>query len=205
MKMWFTMVLRLLSCYRSRNRLQEREQGGNMKRILVTYASRYGATAEIALEIADRLCLRNFEVDLRTVEEAGVLSGYDGVVVGSSIRMGHWLAPAADFVTQHRDALRSQPLALFTVHFLATDDSEASRQQRAAYVAPLHQVVEPQYEAFFAGKFDPAKFSIGDRLIALVVRPEAGEKRDWAAIDRWADQLFTTPISVPAVTGEVHS
>ena len=175
-----------------------------MKRILVAYATRHGATAEIALEIADRLCLRNLAVDLRTVEEVGSVAGYDGVVVGSSIRMGHWLAPAADFLTRHQAALRSLPLAFFTVHFLATDESEASCQQRAAYVAPLHQVVEPQAEAFFAGKIDPAKFSMGDKLIALLIRPEAGDQRDWAAIDRWAEQLFVSPSSVPAETGEAQ-
>jgi hypothetical protein len=68
----------------------------------------------------------------------------------------------------------------------------------------LHQVVAPQSEAFFAGKIDPAQFSVGDKLISLLIRPEAGDQRDWAAIDQWADQLFVSPSSVPAETGEVQ-
>lgn len=168
-------------------------KGETMKKVLVTYASKYGSTGEVAQAIADRLCGRGAVVEVRRVDElagADAVSGYDAVVVGSAVRMGQWLAPAVEFVERNAASLQQTPTAFFTVHMLATDDSEASRQQRASYVAPVHAVLAPQHEAFFAGEIDTAKLALGDRLMVKLVRSRTGDYRDWPGIRSWADQLF---------------
>jgi menaquinone-dependent protoporphyrinogen oxidase len=35
----------------------------------------------------------------------GTVEGYDAVILGSAVYMGHWLAPAKEFVTRFRDTL----------------------------------------------------------------------------------------------------
>jgi menaquinone-dependent protoporphyrinogen oxidase len=62
-----------------------------MMRVLVTAATRYGATAEIAAAIAE-----------------GV-DGYDAVVVGSAVYAGHWLKPVRELVERHAGALAGRP------------------------------------------------------------------------------------------------
>jgi menaquinone-dependent protoporphyrinogen oxidase len=164
-----------------------------MKKVLVTYASKYGATGEVAQAIADQFCGRGAVADVRRVDElagADAVSGYDAVVVGSAVRMGRWLPPAVEFVERNAAALQQTPTAFFTVHMLATDDSEASREQRASYVAPAHAVLTPQHEAFFAGEIDTAKLGLGDRLMVKLVRARTGDYRDWKGIRSWADSLF---------------
>ena len=169
---------------------RERQPLDTMRKILVTYASKYGSTGEVAQAIADQLCLRSAAADVRRVEEVTDASGYDAVVVGSAVRMGRWLTPAVEFVEKNAAALQKAPTAFFTVHMLATDDSEASRQQRAAYVAPVHAALTPQHEAFFAGEIDTSRLALGDRLMVKLVRSRTGDYRDWPGIRSWADQLF---------------
>jgi menaquinone-dependent protoporphyrinogen oxidase len=163
-----------------------------MNRILVAYATRYGSTAEVAQAIGERLRQRGEAVDVYPVEEVTDVSGYRAVVVGSAIRIGQWLPAAVQFVEKHREALRAVPTAFFTVHLMALDDSEASQQHRAAYLAPVHAIVTPQHEAFFAGKVDLRQLNLGERLMTRAVRSPVGDLRDWEAIHAWADQLFQT-------------
>ncbi|HEY6872506.1 MAG TPA: flavodoxin family protein [Geobacteraceae bacterium] len=56
-----------------------------MKKVLVTYHSLTGNTAEMARMIADGLVNKGLDVTLKRVEEVEIdtLSGYDGFVVGS--------------------------------------------------------------------------------------------------------------------------
>ncbi len=165
-------------------------KGDKMKKVLVAYASKYGSTGEVAQAIADQLCLRGAAADVRRVEEVTDATGYDAVVVGSAVRMARWLPPAVEFVERNAAALQKAPTAFFTVHMLATDDSEASRQQRAAYVEPVHAFLTPQHEAFFVGEIDTGKLALGDRLMVKLVRSQTGDCRDWPSIRSWADQLF---------------
>ncbi|MBX2999722.1 MAG: flavodoxin domain-containing protein [Caldilineaceae bacterium] len=160
-----------------------------MQTVLVAYASKYGSTGEVAHAIADQFCARGMRADVRRVEEVTDLSAYDAVVIGSAIRMGRWLPQALSFVEKHVGRLQQMPTAIFTVHMLNADESEASRQARAAYVQPVHALFTPQSEAFFTGKMDIGNLNFMDRLIAKMVKAEDADLRDWRSIQAWADQL----------------
>lgn len=157
---------------------------------LVTYASRYGSTAEVAAAIAVQLHARGNSADARAIEEVTDVSGYDAVVIGSAVRMGRWLPEAVAFVTANQETLRRVPTAFFTVHILALDESEASQRQRAAYAEEARAIVTPQDEAFFAGKIGMSQLRLGERLLTKAVHAPTTDLRDWSAIQRWADQLF---------------
>jgi menaquinone-dependent protoporphyrinogen oxidase len=53
--------------------------------ILVAYASKHGATQEIAERIAETLRATGGTVEVRPVESAGELAGYDAFVLGSAV------------------------------------------------------------------------------------------------------------------------
>ncbi len=164
---------------------------GTMKKVLVTYASKCGSTAEVAQAIAEQLCRRGESVDVRPVDQVKDLSPYKAVVLGSAVRMGRWLPAAVRFVQEQSAALAQTPTALFTVHFLNTDDGENSRAQRASYVEPVHALITPRHEAFFAGKIESRRLDLGARLLAKAIRAEDADRRDWQAIRAWANQIFT--------------
>ncbi len=160
-----------------------------MSKVLVAYASRYGSTAEVAQAIADELCRRGQAAEVRSVEEVTDLSAYSAVVIGSAIRMARWLPAATAFVQTHQAALGQMPMAFFTVHMLALDDSSASRQKRAEYTAAERAMVKPVAEAFFAGKIDVKQLNFVERLMFKTTGSPGGDLRDWQSIRDWTDTV----------------
>jgi len=88
---------------------------------LVGYASKHGATGEIAERIAEILTLAGRHAEARPVQQAGDLGGYEGFVVGSAAYSTHWLKDATAFVMSNRDLLAHRPVWLFSTGPLGTD------------------------------------------------------------------------------------
>ncbi|ABU58572.1 flavodoxin domain-containing protein [Roseiflexus castenholzii] len=165
------------------------EESTMSRRILVTYATRAGSTAEIAAAIARTLGDRGFAVDGKPIKARPEITGYDAIIIGSAIRMGCWLPEAVDFVKANQATLNSVPVALFTVHMLNTGDDETSRANRAAYLDAVRPLIHPAAEAYFAGAMNFARLSFLDRLIARMVGAVEEDRRDWAAIAAWAERV----------------
>lgn len=72
--------------------------------VLVVYASKHGATREIAERIAATLTAAGQPADARSSENADDLAGYDAFVIGASLYYGHWLKPARAFIQAHEGA-----------------------------------------------------------------------------------------------------
>ncbi len=160
------------------------------KSILVTYATRAGSTAEIAVAIGETLAARGFKVDIRPIKESPSVKGYHAVLIGSAIRMGNWLPEAVDFVKANQQDLNQLPLALFTVHMLNVGEDEASRTARLAYLQAVRPLLKNAEEVYFAGKMDFSRLSFLDRLIAKMVKAVESDQRNWDEIRGWANQIF---------------
>lgn len=159
------------------------------RKLLVTYATRAGSTGEVAQAIAERLCSQGFDAEVRPVAAVGSLDGFQAVVLGSAVRYGAWLPEMLKFVEAQRRALEVLPVAVFTVHMQALDDSEASGKTRRTYSQAASQAVTPRDEAWFAGKVDPATLSFFERWAVRLVKSPVGDLRDWPRIRAWADGL----------------
>lgn len=156
------------------------------QKILVTYATRAGSTAEIAAAIGQTLATRGFHVEVKPVKKVSSLSGYQAVILGSAIRMGNWLPEMVKFIQDNQSALNSLPTALFTVHMLNADDDESSRAAREAYTAPVRALLPNIPEIFFIGLMDFSRLSFLDRFIANMVKSVESDQRDWEKIRAWA-------------------
>lgn len=159
--------------------------------MLVCAASRHGSTAEIAAVIRDELESRGLRASLLPAAEVRTVTGYDAVVLGSAVYVGHWLAPAMDLVARCGDELATRPVWLFTsgpvgkpsgklATAMGTDPVELPRV-RAATGARGHKI--------FAGKLNPKSLPLGQRISVRVFRGMAGDFRDWTEIRRWADSI----------------
>jgi len=166
-------------------------------KILVAYASKCGATGEVADAIGQVLSANGTAVDVRLVENVPDPSLYRAVVVGSAIRMGKWLSEATKFVETHQEALSQTPTAYFTVCMTLQDDTEENRRTVAAYLDPVREILEPVDVGLFAGMMDYSKLSFLDRLIAKMVKTPEGDFRNWEAIRAWANDLRPVLLSTP--------
>src|SRR5688500_8454366 len=89
-------------------------------RILVAYASRHGATREIAERIAATLTVARQEATALSVEDAADLSTFDAIVIGGATYYGSWLKEAAAFVRRNQLVLATRPVWLFSSGPLGT-------------------------------------------------------------------------------------
>lgn len=163
-------------------------------RILVTYASRAGATAGVAEAIGKTLAESGAQVDVLPMQSVKDLSPYDAVVAGSAIQDRQWLPEAMQFLQRYQTGLAQKPFAAFLVCMTMTMKNEQYRQGVAEWLKPVRALVKPVSEGYFAGALDISKIpSLGDRLkfrlsVMLGVWSE-GDHRDWNAIRAWAEGL----------------
>jgi menaquinone-dependent protoporphyrinogen oxidase len=64
--------------------------------ILVTYASKYGATQQIAERIAETLQACRVNAEARPVKTIADVGGYDAFVIGSAAYIGSWMKEVID-------------------------------------------------------------------------------------------------------------
>jgi len=164
-------------------------------KILVTYASRTGSTAEIAQAIGTTLAASGAPVDVRPMQEVQDLAPYSAVVAGSAIRGSKWLPEARQFIETHRAELAQKRFAEFTVCItLAMSNTEQYRAAVAKWVAPVRALVKPLSEGFFPGMLDFSKLPANlDTLqlrlaVALHIFPR-DDRRDWNAVRAWAESI----------------
>jgi len=161
-----------------------------MTKILVTYATRAGSTAEVAALVAEVLHVAGATVDVKYVTAVHELKGYDAVVIGSAIRMGQWLPEAVEFVKANRETLIQIPIAYFLVSGSLREDSPEMRQRVLAYLDPVRKILEPTSIGLFAGKMDYSKINWFDRSIAEAISSSEGGWLDREAVRRWAHDLL---------------
>lgn len=172
-------------------------------KILVTYASRAGSTAEVAEAIRQTLSEGGASVDVLPMQDVKDLAPYQAVIAGSAIRGSKWLPEAVQFIRANQSTLRHKPFAMFTVCItLAMSNSEQYRAAVEAWVAPVRAIVRPLSEGLFAGMLDFNRLPFNwDTLklratVALGIFPR-GDRRDWNAIRAWAESLKPI-LSIPA-------
>ncbi|MHB0874448.1 MAG: flavodoxin domain-containing protein [Anaerolineae bacterium] len=156
-------------------------------KILVTYGSWCGSTAEVAQEIGKVLATSGAQVDVVPADKAGDLSQYGGVVLGTAIRAGRPKGEVTKFAGKHRDALRRMPVALFGVCGQMSEPTDDNRTKAEAFVAGLSGTLQPASVAVFGGAVLPERLRFPMSIFAKSV--PAGDWRDWDAIRSWAESL----------------
>jgi menaquinone-dependent protoporphyrinogen oxidase len=165
------------------------------KRILVTYASRSGSTAETAEAISKILLQDGLQVDLLPMQEVKNLNPYVAVVLGSPIRKSQWLPEALRFVQDHRVELTRKRVAMFTLSItLAMSNSDQYRRAVGEWIAPVRSQVKPVSEGLFAGRLDFTKLPLNLDTLKMRLVVASGifpkdDRRDWNAVRVWAEGL----------------
>jgi len=163
--------------------------------ILVTYATRYGSTQEVAEQIAATLRENGLEVGLEPARQVRTLEGYRAVVLGAPLYIGRWLKDAHRFLARHQASLSDRPVAIFTLGptRAATDEWQDVRAQMDKEITK-YPWLEPVAAELFGGAYDPARLRFPDSLLAVLPasplhQMPASDLRDWDAIRAWANGL----------------
>ena len=162
-------------------------------RVLVASASKHGSTTEIARAIGTALLLRMVDADVKTVESVVTIEGYDAVILGSGIYMGHWLEPARRFIEHNADELRQRPVWLFSSGPLGDPPKPDTEPTDAA---DLIEATHAREHRVFGGSLDKRELGIAERAMVAAMRAPEGDFRHWDEIDAWAGAIVAE-LSVP--------
>lgn len=165
-------------------------------RILVTAASKHGATAEIAEAVARNLRSLGHAVEVVPPQDVASLEPYEAVVLGSAVYTSHWLAPAKQFAAQHAAALRERPVWLFSSGPIGDPPKP---QETPADVAAILDQTGARAHQLFAGRLDRSQLGFAARAVTRVVHAPDGDFRDWTAVADWAVGIASTLSSETAV------
>jgi len=190
-----------------------------MKKILVTYATMAGSTAEVAQVVGEELARSGLQVEVLPLSEVKNLDDFAGVVVGAPMILG-WHREARRFLKQHRKSFVHIPLAVFAMAISLTQTGETSldgvpitvdeklpkapekagslsfkeRYARLSnYVQPILKAARPAKPVsigVFGGRMEYGRLKWWAVLFVMVIiQARAGDLRNWDAIRAWAATL----------------
>ncbi|GAP16060.1 flavodoxin [Longilinea arvoryzae] len=187
-----------------------------MSKILITYSTNSGSTAEVAAAIAAELNQAGHTAEVKPIAQAADLSAYDAVVIGAPMIFG-WQAAARSFLKRHAAELAPKKVALFACAMRLTrvpaeplpavplmlDPNLVSEPLKPGsltlkerftslgyYLKPMLAAapsVRPLSVAFFNGQLDMRRLKWWQAaFVMIVVQAVPGDYRDWEYIRAWA-------------------
>ena len=156
--------------------------------VLVVYASKYGATAEIAKKIGDVLCQADLPTDVLPADCLGDLSAYSAVVLGSAVYIGRWRKEAVKFLKANETALAGKPVWLFSSGPTGEGDPVELVQgwRFPKRLQPIADRIGSRDIAVFHGAVDVNKLTSIEKWMLKNVKAPNGDFRDWETITSWA-------------------
>jgi menaquinone-dependent protoporphyrinogen oxidase len=163
------------------------------KQVLVTYATKYGATTEIAEKIGQVLRQAGLQADVLPVDRVSDLSAYKAVVLGSGVYIGQWRKEAVKFLEANETVLAEKPVWLFSSGPTGEGDPVELVQgwRFPRKLQPTIDRIGPRQVAIFHGAVDVNKLSFIEKWMLKNVKAPIGDFRDWEAITSWATAIAT--------------
>lgn len=155
-------------------------------KVLVSAASKHGATAGIADVIGSALMARGFEVSVMEPGLVDDIDSYDAIVVGSAVYAGHWMKSAIELTERFAKSFPVKPVWLFSSGPIGDPPKPT---EDPVDVLEVIKVTGARGHRLFAGKLDKAMLSFPERAIVGALRAPYGDFRDWDQIRNWADEI----------------
>ena len=172
-------------------------------RVLVAYASKYGATREIAERIAETLGRHGLVTAVQEVSKADEPAEFDSVVIGSASYFFHWMRASSSFVRRHRETLMAMPVWLYSSGPLGTKQRDDRGRDLRLVTEPkeieeFRLAIHPRGHRVFFGALTPQKLGMVHRAVYKMMEnrdrslvPE-GDFRNWGEIEEWAGSIAQT-------------
>jgi menaquinone-dependent protoporphyrinogen oxidase len=159
--------------------------------VLVAYATKHGATAEIAEMIGQVLRQAGLATDVLPADRVGDVTPYKAVVLGSAVYIGRWQKQAAKFLKANEKALAERPVWLFSSGPSGEGDpvelTNGWRFPKA--LQPLADRIRSRDIVLFHGHVNVDKLNFIERSMIKNVKAPVGDFRDWETITSWATAI----------------
>jgi menaquinone-dependent protoporphyrinogen oxidase len=160
-------------------------------KVLVAYASKHGATEEIAERIGLILSQHSFLVDVLPVNEVTSLIPYQAIIAGSAVYFGQWRHHTSRFLRKNKHELAKKKTWLFSSG--PTGNGNPVEIMKGWKYPPTLQsvisTIKPCDIALFHGHLNLDTLNVFERFIVNKLKVPAGDFRKWDAIEIWAKQI----------------
>ncbi len=162
--------------------------------ILVAYASKYGATKEIAEKIGEILCQAGLETDVLPVTDVRELASFEAVILGSAVYVGKWMKSAGEFLNENAEALAARPVWLFSSGPTGEGDPVSLLEgwRLPPEQRPIVDRIQPRDVVVFHGNIDPARVNFIEKTAVKALKKPFGDFRNWTSITAWATSIAET-------------
>lgn len=172
-----------------------------MKKVLIIYGTRWGSTEEISQELAKILNENGIETELLNLEttkkrDYPSLGKYDGILLGSGIKIKKWTKNARKFLKKYADELKTKANTLGV--FVSCGDGgipEKREEAREKYIKDVlnsYGINATTHEAFGGvidltegskmGKISVKMMNLAAKDDPMLKANEKNDTRDWDRI-----------------------
>lgn len=163
--------------------------------VLVAYASKYGATREIAERIGDVLRQAGVPVDVTPARSDLDLTRYQAVVLGSAVYVGKWQKEAEGFLKANEKSLAAKPVWIFSSGPTGEGNPVelVGGERVPPALQPIIDRIQPRDVTIFHGNIALDKVNpIEKWAVKSLVKKPFGDYRDWGGITTWAGKIAET-------------
>lgn len=159
--------------------------------VLVVYATKYGATAEIAEKIGQVLRQAGLRTDVLPTKRVSDLTPYKAIVLGSAVYIGQWRKEAVKFLQANEKMLAERQVWLFSSGPTGEGDPvELTKGWRfPETLQPIADRIQPCGIAVFHGYVNIRKLNFIEKWMLKNVGTPLDDFRDWEAITSWATSI----------------
>jgi len=177
-----------------------------MKKVLIVYGTRYGSTKEVSNKVVDILKEKGIDssaINFKDVitENQPTLEEYDGIIIGSGIKVGQWTKETKKFIENNLEFFKNSNVVLgvFVSSGLATNPEKIVELKKTYIEDVLNQyeITADLYDVF-GGVLDLSKDSnigfLGKKMIKMVskedprIKPnQRNDLRDWNQIKQFIE------------------
>lgn len=177
-----------------------------MGKALLIYSTVEGQTLKIISKIAEEIA--PLEYDLYNISDLPTINwaDYTVVLIGASIRYGHFRKNVIKFIEQNTSVLNTKKSAFFGVCVTARKEGKDTAET-SIYTRKLFQKVtwQPDLKAVFAGALYYPQYGFFDKNMIRFIMRLGGEKNhnmsqnysytNWHKVNQFAKQLLALSCS----------
>ena len=163
--------------------------------VLVTFATRYGSTREVAEFIGKQLIQKGLAIEILPCKIVSNIEKYDFIILGTPYYIGNMLKDAKNFIINYQDELTKKPVAIFALGPIGDTEKEiAEARNQLENELKQYSWLQPVATEMFGGKYDPETLRFLDKLLTKppaspLHNLQANDARNWTLIEDWIKKL----------------
>lgn len=160
-------------------------------KVLLAYASKYGATQEIAEKVGEVLKKDGISVNVVPLKKVKKLDDYRAAIIGTAAYIGQWYKPTTKFLKKNESKLAAMPVWIFSSGPSGKGDPVELLKgwKYPIQLQPIINNIKPRDTAVFGGALIEEKMGGMEKWIVKRVGGSFGDFRDWDMINAWAKKV----------------